>query len=100
MDLLPDRPSRLLNAVRSGLVFNALVIMLMASVTTAVLYATVPEWFKLTFAGAFAVGLVWMAVWVNIAIRRHPREMSYGPQEYLEERRLEHERRMKNTEGS
>ena len=76
--------------------FDALVVVIMGTVTFGIVHSDLPEWFRIVAAALFFVGLFGMTWWVNIAMRRHPREISYGPNELLEESRLEHERKMKS----
>lgn len=95
MQVTPPQTGRVLNAIRSPLVFNALVLIIMGTVTVSVILSGLPDWVKITVLALFVVGLAWMTVWVNIAMRRHPREISYGPNEYVEESKLAHERKMR-----
>jgi len=49
----------------------------------------------------FAIGwIVALTVWVNWQAKTDPRAMMYGPAEYLEESRLDHERKMAVIPGA
>ena len=78
--------------------FNALVVILLGSVALGVAFTNLPDWVRIGLIGVFLIGLLWMTWWVNTAMRRHPREMSYGPNELIEESRLSHERKMAGKE--
>jgi hypothetical protein len=96
--LTPPQTGKVLNAIRSTLVFNSLVLVIMGTVACAGLASNLPIWAKIALMALFVVGLFWMTYWVNVAARRHPREMNYGPHEFLEESRLAHQRKMAGKE--
>jgi hypothetical protein len=75
-------------------VFCGLVALLMTGVVLAVLESGLPEWFRMSATGFYAVWLTGMVLGVYAAYRKDPRGLSYGPNEYIEESRLAHERHM------
>jgi len=79
-------------------VFNALMVILLGSVALGIAFTNLPDWVRIGMIGVFLAVLLWMIWWINTAMRRHPRELSYGPSEFLEESRLAHERKMSGKE--
>jgi hypothetical protein len=90
----PEPTSKTLNAVRSPLVFNALVTLLLTSIVVAVLATSLPDWFRMSVVGFYFAWITAMALWIYKAYRKDPRGLAYGPNEYIEESKLAHERQM------
>jgi hypothetical protein len=88
----PD--SKLLNAVRSPLVLNALIILVLTGVMGGVLGSSLPDRAKEIALALYFIGLAAVLIRVDILFRKDPRGLAYGPNEYLEESRLAHERHM------
>jgi hypothetical protein len=85
-----EAPPRWLSVVKTPMIFNAFAILSISSIATAMAWksSTPPlAWFAIGF-------IVVMTAWVNWQAKRDPRALMYGPSEYLEESRLEHERSM------
>jgi len=85
---------KLLNAVRSPLVFNALIVLVLTGVMGGVLASGLPDGAKETALALYFVGLAAVVIRVDILFRKDPRGLAYGPNEYLEESRMAHERHM------
>jgi hypothetical protein len=94
MDVPYSPDPKLLNAIRSPLVFSALITLLMTGIVAAVLESSLPEWFRMSVVGFYFVWLTAMALGIYAAYRKDPRGLAYGPNEYIEESRLGHERQM------
>jgi hypothetical protein len=94
MDIPYSPDPKLLNAVRSPLVFNALVTLLITGIVVAVLESGLPEWFRMSVVGFYLLWLTAMVLGIYAAYRKDPRGLAYGPNEYIEESRLLHERNM------
>ena len=90
----PEPTSKTLNAVRSPLVFNALITLLLTSIVGAVLATSLPDWFRMSVVGFYFAWLTAMALWIYMSYRKDPRGLAYGPNEYIEESKLAHERQM------
>jgi len=75
-------------------VFNALIVLVMTGVMGGVLGSGLPDLAKEISLAIYFVGLVTAVIRVDILFRKDPRGLAYGPNEYLEESRLAHERRM------
>jgi hypothetical protein len=88
----PD--SKVLNAIRSPLVFNALIVMVLTGIMGGVLVSGLPDRAKEITLALYFIGLAAVVIRVDILFRKDPRGLAYGPNEYLEESRLAHERRM------
>lgn len=76
--------------------FNAFVIISLSGVVGVALMTALPEWVKISCLGLLFAFAGVLALWVNWVARKDPRSATYGPNEYLEESRLEHERRLRN----
>jgi hypothetical protein len=90
--LSPD--PKLLNAVRSPLVFNALIVLVLTGIMGAVMASSLPSGAKEVSLAVYFLGLVAVVVRVDMLFRKDPRGLAYGPNEYIEESRLAHERHM------
>ena len=89
----PSDQSKILVAVRNPMIFNALSILVVAGVLSAILYSDLTT-AKIVFA---ALGLAFIAaitIWLNYFAWENPRFLAYGPREYIRESELEHERKM------
>jgi hypothetical protein len=91
---VPEPASKTLNAVRSPLVFNALITLLLSGVVGGVLYSSLPTWFRMSTVGFFGLWIIGMTMWTYIAYRRDPRGLAYGPNEYIEESRMAYEHKL------
>ncbi len=90
---LLDRPSRVLEVIRNPMIFNAFAVMAALVVLAMVAWADMAgSQLGIAWAVLGFVGLV--TLWLNYFAAKNPRFLAYGPREYLEESRLEHERRM------
>jgi hypothetical protein len=82
--------------IKTPMIFNAFSVVSISSMVTAMAFSSHPPvlaW----------VGLGWvvvLTVWVNWQAKSDPRAMMYGPNEYLEESRLDHERKMAGIRNS
>jgi hypothetical protein len=85
---------KLLNAVRSPLVFNALIVLVLTGMMGAVMASSLPSGAKDVSLAVYFLSLVAVVVRVDILFRKDPRGLAYGPNEYLEESRMAHERHM------
>lgn len=95
----PHTPDpKLLNAVRSPLAFNALTLLVLTGIMGGVLGSGLPDSAKELSLAFYFVGLAAAVIRVDILFRKDPRGLAYGPNEYLEESRLEHQRRMKGIQ--
>jgi len=90
----PESISKTLNAVRSPLVFNALVTLLLTSIVVAVLASSLPDWFRMSVVGFYFAWMSAMALWIYNAYRKDPRGLAYGPNEYIEESRMAYEHKL------
>ncbi len=83
-----------LKAIRNPMVFNAFAIAVMALL---VYFGSEREfsWFRAIFLGAGVVFVAGVAIWLNWFASTNPRFLAYGPDEYLRESELDHERKMK-----
>jgi hypothetical protein len=96
--MVPEKTSSTLNAIRSPLLFNAFAVISLAGVTGTVAVSSLPDWFKIccvTFTFSWTAGV---SVWINRTSRRDPRGLAYGPKEYLEESKMEHQRKLKGIQ--
>lgn len=96
----PESQSKILNAVRSPLVFNALALISLSGVLGTILLSNVPTEAKIGAAIVFFLWVLGQTLWINWVMRRDPRALCYGPNEYLAESRLkyEHDRKMAKLE--
>ena len=76
------------------MVFNAFVIIALAGVVGTVLLSNLPLEVKIGSVVFFFAWVLGITVWINRIAKRDPRAVAYGPNEYLEESRLAHEREM------
>jgi hypothetical protein len=86
--------SRILNTIRSPLVFNALLTILIFGALAIVTHSDLPPSAKvgtLIFAGVWTVCII---VWTSYMAWKNPRALAYGPNEYLQESKLAHAREM------
>lgn len=82
----PESPSAMLAAIRSPMIFNAFVILM---VVMTVIFA------RPSPGRAYALGFITvLTIWLNVYSAINPRFLCYGPREYLKESQLEHERKM------
>ena len=92
---LPDA----LKAIRNPMIFNACAIIVMS----CLVYGGVRlefNWFRgvfLSVAVAFNIGVT---SWLNVFAWKNPRFLAYGPDEYLRESELEHQRKMAGIVGT
>jgi hypothetical protein len=89
----PERPSQLLEAVRSPMIFNALAII---SVTVLTWHALGIDLTKprLTVLGVGYAIIIGVTAWLNWFAAHNPRFLAYGSREYLRESEMAHERQM------
>lgn len=85
---------KLLNAVRSPLVFNALIVLILTGVMAGVLASSFANGAKEVCLAVYVGCLAAVVIRVDILFRKDPRGLAYGPNEYLEESRMAHERQM------
>ncbi|MGA2672351.1 MAG: hypothetical protein ABSE99_03905 [Terracidiphilus sp.] len=90
---------KILNAVRSPLVFNALIVLVLTGIMGGVLVSGLPNEAKEVALGLYFAGLAAVVIRVDILFRKDPRGLAYGPNEYIEESRLAHERQMEAMKG-
>ena len=86
--------AELLKAVRNPMVFNALAIVVMAWLVSGGTRLEFAAW-RVTFLGIGVVFTIGVTAWLNYFAWKNPRFLAYGPDEYLHESELDHERRMK-----
>ena len=91
--------AELLKAVRNPMIFNALAIVVMAILVNGGIRLEFAAW-RVTFLGIGVVFTTGVTMWLNYFAWRNPRFLAYGPDEYLRESELEHERKMKGFDGS
>ena len=89
--------SKTLNAIRSPLAFNALVALLLTGIVVAVLASGLVDWFRMAIVGFYCLWISALAFWVYRSYRADPRGLAYGPNEYLEESRMEYEHKLALT---
>jgi hypothetical protein len=75
-------------------VFNAFLTISGAGVVSAVLYSSLPEVTKTVTLLVFGIWFIGIAVWTGYIAKTDPRSLSYGPNEYLQESKLAHDRHM------
>jgi hypothetical protein len=90
----PEPTSKTLNAVRSPLVFNALITLLLTGIVGGVLASDLPAWFRMGVVGLYFAWVSAMALWIYSAYRKDPRGLAYGPNEYIKESRLAYEHKL------
>ncbi len=86
--------SKTLNAIRSPLVFNALVTLLLTGIVGAVLACGLADWFRMAVVGFYFLWISAMAFWVYRSYRKDPRGLAYGPNEYIEESHMAYEHKL------
>jgi hypothetical protein len=91
---VPEPTSKTLNAVRSPLVFNALITLLLTGIVGGVLASDLPDWFRMTAVGVYFAWISLMTLWVYNAYRKDPRGLAYGPNDYIEESRMAYEHKL------
>lgn len=74
--------------------FNAFVVLSLAGVVGSVLFSNLPQEIKIGSVAFFFLWVLGITVWINRIAQKDPRSIAYGPNEYLEESRLAHERQM------
>lgn len=74
--------------------FNALIVLVLTGIMGGVLGSDLPVPAKEIALAFYFVGLAAVVIRVDILFRKDPRGLAYGPNEYLEESRLAHERHM------
>ena len=74
--------------------FNALIVLVFTGIMGAVLVSALPNLAKEVALTLYFVGMAAVVIRVDILFRKDPRGLAYGPNEYIEESRLAHERRM------
>jgi hypothetical protein len=89
---------KILNFIRSPLVFNAFVIFALAGVLTSVLFSDLPVMVKVASLICFVLWCLGISIWINRTARTDPRAICYGPNELLQESRLQHQRKMAGKE--
>jgi hypothetical protein len=88
--MIPQRQSKWLSAIKTPMIFNAFSVVSVSAIATATAWkAETPAIAWVAIAWIFA-----MTIWVNWQAKTDPRSMTYGPDEYIEESRLEHQRKM------
>jgi hypothetical protein len=94
MEPITERSSQLWGVVKSPVIFNALAIIVMTALTWHALSLdlTNPRLIVLGAGYAFIVGVTF---WLNWFAAHNPRFLAYGPNEYLRESEMEHQRKMK-----
>ena len=97
MQLKPERPSQLLEVIKSPMIFNAFAILSVVALGwRATSIDLTPE--RLLMLGVAFLFIVGVTIWLNWFAARNPRFLAYGPREYLRESELAHERRMNKIE--
>lgn len=91
--MLPTDTSRVLGRIGNPMIFNAFVIIAVLSFTSYVLHGTLTA-LQAYIAGGVLGFVACLTGWLNWAVWRNPRFLTYGPAEYLEESRMAHEERM------
>lgn len=81
-----------LAAVKSPMIFNALAIIVFTSFAWHLSTAGTVNW-PIAWSGLGFITAV--TIWLNVFAAINPRFLAYGPQEYLRESEMAHERRMK-----
>lgn len=93
----PERPSELLGAIKSPMIFNGLAILsIVALVWHAISLDLTSE--RLLVLGIGFLFVVGVTIWLNWFAARNPRFLAYGPREYLRESEMAHERKMARIE--
>lgn len=86
LPVLPEQPSRWLEAIKNPMLFSAFAI-LMAVLLLIFTSPSLERWYLL---GGIAV----VTFAINVAALIKPRFLAYGAREYLRESEMDHERRM------
>lgn len=74
--------------------FNALIVLVLTGMMGVVMASGLPNEAKEIALALYFVGLAAIVIRVDILFRKDPRGLAYGPNEYIEESRLAHERQM------
>lgn len=76
------------------MIFNSLVVLITAGLTTAVIYSSLPLSVRVILTSVGFLIIAADAAWLNRFAWKNPRFLTYGPYEYLRESELAHEREM------
>ena len=76
------------------MIFFALITLLIFGLAGGVLASNLPDWFRMAAVGVSFIWAAGVLGWTYRAYRNDPRGLAYGPNEYLEESRLAHQRHM------
>lgn len=79
---------------------GALIVCSLTLMLGGLLATNLPWQFKAVGFGVYAVGVLAVGVGTFVMAHKNPRGLAYGPNEYLEESRLEHERKIMATRYS
>jgi hypothetical protein len=96
MNPLNEPTPKWLSTIKTPMIFNAFSVISISSIATAMAFrsSTTPlAWIAIAW-------IIAMTLWVNWQAKHDPRAMMYGPNEYLEESKLEHQRRMAAMKSS
>lgn len=93
LPIKPERPSQLLEVVRSPMIFNAFAILAITALTWHALGVDLTELRLIVLGTGYAI-IIGVTVWLNWFAAHNPRFLAYGSHEYLRESEMEHERRM------
>ena len=85
---------KILAALRNPTIFNGLSILVSLTLGITVLHTEVWPVPKIVFLSIVFAIVAIVTGWLNYFAWKNPRFLAYGPDEYIRESELEHERRM------
>lgn len=88
-----------LKAIRNPMIFNAFAIAVMSSLVYGGIQLEF-NWFRGVFLGVAALFNIGLTAWLNYFASSNPRFLAYGPDEYIRESELDHERKLATAAGS
>jgi hypothetical protein len=88
-----------LKAIRNPMIFNAFSIAAMSLLVYGCVHLDLNS-IRGAFLGVNVLFIIAVTGWLNFFAWKNPRFLAYGPDEYLRESELEHERGMAGASGS
>lgn len=85
---------KILVTLRNPIIFNGLVVLACLTLALSILHTDSWPEPKIVFFSVAVAIIAGIAAWLNFFAWKNPRFLAYGPDEYIRESELEHERRM------